>query len=190
MWRLLLGAAKKKEIEAELSAQVDRILKHEIRVSHLDSHGHLHAYPVLARIVVSIAEKYGIRRIRRSELSSGYEFWTTRPLRVFVALGITAASRVSSRWIYMDRVRSPDRLLGLGRNGRSDVEWICREIAKLAPGSITELMLHPCLPAWDTRIEGEPLARRMDFEVCTALEVRDALERKEIRLVNYWGFES
>src|SRR5262245_7813713 len=48
---LLFGTSAPKEIEAEYAAQIRRAQDAGIKPSHLDSHCHLHAFPVVGPIV-------------------------------------------------------------------------------------------------------------------------------------------
>ena len=62
--RFLMQRIRPEEIEAELAAQIQRLLTANIRPTHLDSHHHIHCLPGLARIVMKLAEKHGINNIR------------------------------------------------------------------------------------------------------------------------------
>lgn len=52
------------DIQAEWSAQIERIMACGIRVTHLDSHQHLHALPGIARLTVTLARYYHIPFVR------------------------------------------------------------------------------------------------------------------------------
>ncbi len=49
---------------AEMSAQADRLLKVGARISHVDSHQHLHWQPVVLDAVAAVARKYNVRWVR------------------------------------------------------------------------------------------------------------------------------
>jgi len=51
-------------VERELEAQICRFLDTGLIPSHIDSHGHVHLLPMILPIVIKIAHKYKIRRIR------------------------------------------------------------------------------------------------------------------------------
>jgi len=58
----------KDEIFKEFSLQVEKILDHGVRVSHLDSHHNLHLYfPILSQ-VIRVAKKYKISCVRSQKL--------------------------------------------------------------------------------------------------------------------------
>ncbi len=48
----------------EWSAQIERVLKYNRQISHIDSHEHVHTFPSLFVVLKKLQIKYGIRRIR------------------------------------------------------------------------------------------------------------------------------
>lgn len=54
----------RKEIFKEFDAQIVKVLDSGIRVSHIDSHHHIHNGPFILPAVTALAKKYRIRRIR------------------------------------------------------------------------------------------------------------------------------
>jgi chitin disaccharide deacetylase len=50
----------------ELSAQIDYIKSFDIKISHLDSHHHIHTKPGLLLVLVLLSRKYKITKIRNS----------------------------------------------------------------------------------------------------------------------------
>lgn len=61
---LTFGRLDHRQMEMELSAQVEKMMEAGLRITHLDSHHHLHVHPVLQPIAVRIALRYGIWAIR------------------------------------------------------------------------------------------------------------------------------
>lgn len=51
-------------VYVELCAQIDRIAALGVRISHLDSHHHVHTIPLVFPVVKAIQRRYGIRRVR------------------------------------------------------------------------------------------------------------------------------
>ncbi|MCP4579554.1 MAG: ChbG/HpnK family deacetylase [Deltaproteobacteria bacterium] len=52
------------QVEAEWCAQVEKVLKQGIRISHLDSHQFIHLFPGLFKVCRSISQRYNIPFIR------------------------------------------------------------------------------------------------------------------------------
>jgi predicted glycoside hydrolase/deacetylase ChbG (UPF0249 family) len=54
----------RRALEAEVAAQVERVVQAGIRPTHLDSHRHVHTVFPLGRIVVDVARRFGVRYVR------------------------------------------------------------------------------------------------------------------------------
>jgi predicted glycoside hydrolase/deacetylase ChbG (UPF0249 family) len=61
---LLTGQRTIQQVEKEWRTQIEKILSAGIRVSHLDSHQHVHLYPYLFPLTVRLATEYNIPCIR------------------------------------------------------------------------------------------------------------------------------
>ena len=61
--KCILGFVKRKTIEEELMAQVEKVVKH-IDPSHLDVHQHQGVFPNIREAVVNVAKEYKIKKIR------------------------------------------------------------------------------------------------------------------------------
>lgn len=53
-----------RQVELEARAQIEKALKLGIKLSHIDSHRHIHHIPVIFKVVKKLAEEYKIPRIR------------------------------------------------------------------------------------------------------------------------------
>jgi predicted glycoside hydrolase/deacetylase ChbG (UPF0249 family) len=183
--RLALGRLPPEEIEAELSAQVECVLAAGVRPTHLDSHCHLHAHPLVGRIVHALGARFGVPCARRAELGSWSEVRGAPLRRVPLALAISASHRIG-RWRGARGLRTPDRLLGLLRSGSIDAHWLARALAALPAGKVIELMVHPgdgeAGPAGD---DHGPRARRREFEALTDPRVADALRTAGVERIHY-----
>src|SRR6267143_1580202 len=60
----LRGRVALAEVERELTAQIDRLRSEGIRLTHLDAHKHVHAYPPIFTIVARLAERFAIPVVR------------------------------------------------------------------------------------------------------------------------------
>jgi len=71
----LLGRLPVDQIKIEAAAQIDLLLAKGIRVSHVDSHGHLHKFAPFRRTLVDVMRERGLRRVR-----SVQDIYLKRPL--------------------------------------------------------------------------------------------------------------
>jgi predicted glycoside hydrolase/deacetylase ChbG (UPF0249 family) len=61
---LLLGRIDEVEIAREALAQIEKLQRVGIKITHLDTHKHTHLFPSIARPLLQVAERCGIRAIR------------------------------------------------------------------------------------------------------------------------------
>ena len=61
---LVKGRINPEEIELELDAQIQRVMKAGLAISHIDSHQHTHFFPQIRRTLFRLAEHYEIRGLR------------------------------------------------------------------------------------------------------------------------------
>jgi chitin disaccharide deacetylase len=180
----MLGKIDAAEAEAELSAQVARALAAGVAVDHLDSHCHLHAFPPIARVVGRVAERFRIRRVRRTEAGRWSDFAGAPAGRFAVSAAITMCSRIS-RGALGPSVKTTDRFLGLVHSGSGRADWVLRAVRTLEAGTSAELMVHPgdgSDPVGPSDDHG-PAKRQKELEAVTSPEVREALRERGVELI-------
>jgi len=182
--KALSGRIAAGEVEAELSAQVERAQAAGVAVDHFDSHCHLHAFPAIARVVRRVAQRHGVRRIRRTEARRWSDFSGAPAGRFVVSAAITACSLLSRRLLGPD-LRTTDRFLGLVHSGSGDAGWVGRAVSTLEPGRSAELMVHPGdgTDAAGPSDDHGPEKRRRELEAVTSPEVREALRERGVELI-------
>ena len=183
----LLGALARREIRPydELKAQVRKIVDAGMRPSHLDTHKHTHLAPPVLDAVARLGEEFGIRWVRRP-----FDF----PLS---AAGVPLLKRMTSRALGLLRRRfhrvlsrhgcqTTDHFAGFQITGRFRTAELVQLVDRLPEGS-TELMVHPgrCGPALRRARTRLKESRERELEALISPEVRAAVERHGIRLVNY-----
>jgi chitin disaccharide deacetylase len=139
--RAVLGRIKWHEVEREIEAQIALFQKAGLRLSHLDSHQHLHMFPPVFQIVRRLTREMDNVWIRNPagpwRKSPGVRMgrWVQR-----VGLNLTC---LSTRCLYGRSLpRMPDGMYGFEVGGwltRSALEQILRKI----PDGLYELICHP-----------------------------------------------
>jgi len=61
---LIIGRISSEDITREALAQIEKLQRAGIRITHLDSHKHTHLFPMVSRPLLAVAERTGIRAIR------------------------------------------------------------------------------------------------------------------------------
>jgi chitin disaccharide deacetylase len=178
------------EVEGELTAQIDRIRAEGIRLTHLDSHKHVHAFPPIFAIVVRLAARFGIPAVRVP-----YEQWspawfdrqygrqTARQALANLAM-LPWASR-DYRAASQRRLRV-SRFVGRVHTGVLSTESLDATLRHLRPG-VTELMVHPgyvdeALQQTATRLLS---SRAREVDLLCSSAVRDRVEVEGIDLVRH-----
>jgi len=181
---LFFGRIPREQIEIEYAAQIERVRARGLQPTHLDSHCHLHALPALGRIVHELGAKNGIVCARRPEFSSLSEFQGAPISRYPLSILITLSNKFGSK---SDRLTTPDEFVGLVKSGEVDAAWVERALSKLTRGKISELMVHPSdgSDGGDADAKYGANRRRTEFEAVTAPQVRAALARYDVELVDY-----
>ena len=142
--RFLARGIPKRQIEAELRAQIERVRDCGLSITHLDGHQHVHVLPGVARVVARLAREYGISAVRlpREPIS-----WPRHvPLhRGFQRLVESAVLRLSCMWAAQVFKSAglvfPDRYFGFANAGHM-ASTIPGLMARLRPG-LTVIGCHP-----------------------------------------------
>lgn len=138
--RALTGRLAAHEVRAELSAQLERLTGFGMRLTHLDSHHHLHLVPAVAAVAAALAREAGIGWVRRIR-GAGEGFWNSAGLtgRLQQAALAHSSRRCEAAW---QRFRSADAFFGLAWYRAPGGEAVQRLLRALRPG-LNEWMCHP-----------------------------------------------
>ena len=175
---LVKGRIDVREIEMELDAQIQRVLRAGLTISHFDSHQHAHFFPQLRAIVFRLAERYEIRGLRAGS--------RVVPSRTKFSLFLAPLSKGVRRMAQSRGLVTPDSLWLPSPSGRLSGLRIVKGIPNL-PDGVTEIVVHPGVnqKALDTQYPGWGFKWRQELAAVTATDVRDALARNDIQLTRY-----
>lgn len=129
IWRLTSGRARRRELEAELTAQIAACRQLGIDPTHIDSHHHLHAHPRVRAAINRVCPAAGIRKMR------GYRRAGHSPKELLIGFAwhLPAGPRA---------LKSPARLFGIGAMGNKELAALLKKELAAASGSL-EFMCHP-----------------------------------------------
>jgi hopanoid biosynthesis associated protein HpnK len=181
--RLSTGRIPVQEIEAELSAQVERAISGGFSPTHLDSHHHVHTHPVIQPVAVRIALRYGVRGIR-CPVEIGPAVVGAKGSLV-KALGLSALGKLLQSRVRRAGLISPDRFRGLQLGMAFSADPLHAMLRRLPPGS-TELMCHPGYPDEGLRRQTSYAdGRERELRALLDLAGRDVLLETGVALGNY-----
>jgi predicted glycoside hydrolase/deacetylase ChbG (UPF0249 family) len=185
----LLAALAKREIRPyeELSAQVRKIVAAGVLPTHLDTHKHTHLAPPVLDAVARLAEEHAIRWVRRPfDFPLNALRGTVPRLKRLTSEALGMMRRRFHRVLSAHGCRTTDHFAGFQITGRFRAADLV-ELLGILPDGSTELMCHPGRCGPDLRAARTRLkeSREQELSALTAPEVRAALARHGIELVNY-----
>ena len=131
----------KSEVKKEFEAQIEKIYNSGIKISHIDSHQHVHLFPDILDIIIELAEKYSIKYIRYP--NEKIDFSNIFIIRKFPRL---IQQFVLNSFCFFARSRleqySVDNFYGFLDGGELEKDRILKILSKQRNG-ISEIMCHP-----------------------------------------------
>ena len=186
----LRGRVSLAEVELELTAQIERLRHAGVRLTHLDAHKHVHAYPPVFTVVARLAARFGIPVVRVP-----YERWspiggdatapTTRRLQALLNAAMRPWARRNSRIAAAHDLRTPN-FVGRIHTGILSAPALAGIVRALAPG-VTELMVHPGYVDDELVRTGTRLleSRQAELDLLCNLATRALLVGEGVELVRH-----
>jgi len=181
--RYLIGKISFQEVQRELSAQIAKVTSHGIKVTHLNSHQHLHTLPKILRIAVELARKYGIPAVRvpSGKLHISMLWKSGSITRVIHSLVLKFLCGLGD---YADLLRS-DYFFGFLFSGNLNKENLRKILRHLPSSGTCEVMCHPGLDDPDSHYGHWKYRWQDELEALTDRELPGLLEKMGITLISY-----
>ena len=173
-------------IEAELAAQIQWVIDRGLVPTHLDSHKHIHSFPVIFPIVCRLASRFKISAIRWPFEPKAV---CRRPWPMLTEEGRKRAAIVRTM-AKINRFQNSDflkteALFGVAHTGRIDVNFF-RAVALFTPAATAEVMTHPGLAdGLDPRQTRLVEQRKVEFEALCNEKTKLCFKESAIKLVHY-----
>lgn len=137
--RYFFSPAARRELRTEIEAQFAAFAATGLELHHADAHKHFLLHPTIARMMIEVGKRYGLKRLRVP----------AEPPAIMAALGekISAGDRALYGWTKLLRWQArglevPDQVFGLKWSGHMTREKIER-LLPLLPDGRTEIYTHP-----------------------------------------------
>jgi len=185
--RCLAGRIRLSDVQAELSAQIERVLDQGIRPTHLDSHQHVHALPVISALTQRLAARYGIPFVR-VPVEDGR---TGRPQNLHGISRMLGSMFLKASWAAArlggagGRKAPPLRFLGFQEGGRLDHERLQRLLRSLRPGRVYELMCHPGFTPDEPDVKRWNYRHEIELQALTSRLIRSEITARGIQLCSF-----
>lgn len=135
--RWALGRIRLRDVERELRAQIELLLRSGLELNHLNGHQHLHVLPRIFHIVLMLAEEYGIRYVRIPSDAAPQGTATGRAIamRILNVFGAHAKRRGS-------QITTSAATIGIAAAGQMSAAGLIALVERL-DGGTAELVSHP-----------------------------------------------
>jgi len=166
----------REQLRQEIHAQFEKFRGTGLLLDHVNGHLHFHLHPTVFRLVMEVADRFGIRHMRltrdpfwlNARLSPGH--WLSRGTHAFIYLCLAGNAR---RSLKRRGIRHTRRVFGLLQNARVDELYITRLLPRL-PGGDSELYSHPSLDDF-----------KNEFDALVSGRVKTAVQQNGIKLIRY-----
>lgn len=141
--RFAAGQIRLSELRAECEAQISRVEQLGVKISHLDSHQHLHVLPKVIDICLDLMKDHNIHKMRLP--AEDYFFTGTYPaplMRRIAKCGLTACARLAAAKARRAGVLMPQAFFGMLAGGHMEQHYFSAILQSL-PEGVSEIMVHP-----------------------------------------------
>lgn len=149
--RVMRGKTRLEEVEREWRNQIEIIVSAGVRISHLDSHKHIHLLPPLFDMVIKLAREYRVSCVRSTiePLAAGLALflqgprnWLGATKQFVLARALTALAAWQKKKLEVAGLSRPDRFYGLSQTGFLNARRL-NHILRRLPSGTSELICHP-----------------------------------------------
>ncbi|HZS83031.1 MAG TPA: hopanoid biosynthesis-associated protein HpnK [Stellaceae bacterium] len=139
--RIFFSPAARRQLAAEMRAQLDAFRRTGLALDHVNGHHHFHIHPVIRGLILRWAPEYAIRAVRvpasrrpppARSLEAWSNDWQSGRLRRRLARAGIAAN---------------DDIFGLAESGHMTIAPIRDAVARIGDG-VSEIYCHPVARAW------------------------------------------
>ena len=176
------------QIETEFRAQIEKVQKSGIQITHIDSHVHTHAIPPIFDIAAKLAKEYGIKQIR-TQFERPYLI--PDPLIFFnkqyyvnlvkIAL-LDTFTYINKSKLAQYELSTNDYLLGVGYTSMmTPLTVSCGISAVKEQENLTvEALIHPCRYE-----EGTIDSHFVEFQITKHAKLKEKIEESGFEITNY-----
>jgi hopanoid biosynthesis associated protein HpnK len=130
--RIYVSAVARRQVAAEIRAQLEAFRATGLVLDHVNAHHHFHLHPTIRNIVIELAPEFGIRAVRvPREPTVGLGNLVVQPFVASLRRRLDRAGIVYNEW-----------QLGLRHSGAMNPERTQKLLAHL-PEGVSEIYFHP-----------------------------------------------
>jgi predicted glycoside hydrolase/deacetylase ChbG (UPF0249 family) len=169
---LLRGKIISEEVERELKSQFDELVKTGIPIRHINSHQHIHVYPLIFKLLANFICRQNSSQLRIRAIKSNQALTPPIMPLVIKQWWIMSLYRVNSVLLSQyKRLFNSDYIFDLNWDRRLNKERFVGYLSGIRQG-ITEIICHPAVLGGN----GGQAFLKPRFEVLSLLEDKDILK--------------
>ena len=184
--KYLSGKISLDEVRSELAAQLTKILRTGLTLTHFDSHQHLHHVPGIIQIALELAAAENIFAMRVADAKL-FDGELKNFGQVIGRVGLSSLAKFAAHKAHKKNIATPNHFAGIVAGESVSENFMLKLIDNLR-GDTTEVMLHP---GTDNKILQDFCQWEHDFETelaaVTSPRVLSALAEKKISTINFGG---
>jgi chitin disaccharide deacetylase len=143
---LLRGGIHPEDIEREALAQIQKLQRAGIQVTHVDTHKHTHLFPAVSRPLLTVLERTGISAIRNPFEPAFAQHLTHAHIKRRVQLALL--NRLRPAFVQLNQLRAAnilttDGTVGVSATGNLNSDTLSQILFGLPQSGIFELVCHP-----------------------------------------------
>lgn len=179
-----IGRISLEDIKTELSAQFEKMERSGLKITHIDSHQHLHHAPGVLEIAAQLAKKANVYKMRISHTSL-FSGENTNIKQLIGRLGLFSLASYAKITAKRQNFKTPDNFAGIVAGDAVSEEFLINEIQNLKEGA-TEVMMHPATDnAAITAIAGWEHDFITEYKAASSEKVLNLLKEKNVEVINY-----
>jgi predicted glycoside hydrolase/deacetylase ChbG (UPF0249 family) len=182
MKKVLTAQIPLSEIELELRSQIETCLTAGLRPTHLDSHQHTHALPLLFPLVVRLANDYAIRAVRIPRVWPGFRDVSAQRFAPKCVLSLLAYA--DGLFFPLGASTATHHFAGLFETGALTEARLLHILRRLHSGT-TELVCHPGYADLSGPYEDWGGRRELELATLTSPVISAAIRSLGIEVINY-----
>ncbi len=183
--RYVTGRIAVAEIEAEFRAQLSKVREAGLRITHIDSHQHLHVLPAILEIVTRLAKEHGIPAVRLPDERGAFLSLFRGPMRRWLPrAALSLVCRLSKSRLAHDHMLWSDNFLGMADAGTWNTASMAARI-KALPEGLTEICCHPREEPAVEKAYDWGYKHRDEMDALTSTELSALLASRGVHVTNF-----
>ena len=185
---LILKSSNQKfieQIEQEFREQIEKILKYH-KITHMDSHMHIHAIPNIFKLFLKLAKEYDIQFIRTQKeipyiiLSKSLNL--KYPVNIIKNVLLNFYTIINNKELSNTEIKTNDYFIGVLYTGDMDESTIIQGLKKIKKNnSITEVIFHPT-------VNKNKKNNYKEFLITQNPKIKELILNSGLELTNYSKF--